>query len=70
MGMFKDFSIKKSNEEGTSYLIRIEDDCGGSIQLTACFDDLDLIAEQVGAHLDAMVQAAAQREMSAYWQME
>ena len=43
------FSITKGRE---GYLLRIEDDGGTVVELTATYDQLDLISEEIDEQLD------------------
>ena len=40
-------------EDGEDYLLTIEDDGGETLELTATYDQLDVIAEALIEHLDA-----------------
>ena len=40
-------------EDGEDYLLTIEDDNGETLELTATYDQLDVIAEALIEHLDA-----------------
>lgn len=40
------------------YEIRIEDDRGDALELTATYDQLDLIAEEINRQLDALSEEA------------
>lgn len=39
-------------ESGDDYLLHIEDDAGEKIEITATYDQLDLLVEAIDAHLD------------------
>jgi hypothetical protein len=39
-------------ESGDDYLLHIEDDAGETVELTATYDQLDVIVEAIDAHLD------------------
>ena len=43
------FSI---SESGDDYLLHIEDDSGETFEITATYDQLDLIVEAIDEHLD------------------
>lgn len=44
------FTVEPQDDE--KFLIRIEDENGGSLELVASFEQLDLIAETLEEHLD------------------
>ena len=44
------FTIEPQDDE--MFLLRIEGDDGNSVELTATYDQLDLIAESIEEHLD------------------
>ncbi len=39
-------------ESGDDYLLHIEDDAGETIEMTATYDQLDLLVEAIDAHLN------------------
>ncbi len=49
MARLANFTI---TEAGAAYLLHIEDDAGATIELTATYDQLDLLVEAIDAHLD------------------
>ena len=44
------FTIESADDE--QFILRIEDTDGGSMELTASYEQLDLIAESIEEHLD------------------
>lgn len=40
-------------EDGEDYLLNIEDDSGETLEITATYEQLDIIAEALIEHLDA-----------------
>ncbi|WP_419816469.1 hypothetical protein [Glacieibacterium sp.] len=44
------FTIDPQDDE--KFLLRIEDDDGGSLEIIASYEQLDLIAESIEEHLD------------------
>ncbi len=44
------FTIEAQDDE--KFMLRIEDDDGGSLELMASYEQLDLIAESIEEHLD------------------
>ena len=44
------FTVEPQDDE--KFMIRIEDENGGSLELVASFEQLDLIAETLEEHLD------------------
>ena len=39
-------------ESGDDYMLHIEDDAGETIEMTATYDQLDLLVEAIDQHLD------------------
>jgi hypothetical protein len=63
MRALKNFEIRKA-DSGWSYIVEIEDDAGGRLQLTASFEALDQIAAATDREFTAVIEAAERLEKS------
>jgi hypothetical protein len=58
----KTFQIVRTSERPWSFVLEIEDDAGGTLQVAATFDDLDRISALLDDQFEAIVEAAAAAE--------
>ena len=64
MAALKTFKIRRPDNNAWNYLVEITDDQGTSMQLNACFEDLDKIAFEVEEQMTMLVEAAERKGMS------
>jgi hypothetical protein len=62
MAKLKKLSVDRESAESWHFVLRIEDDSGATLRLTANFDDLDAMSAALDEQFNAIVEAAEKLE--------